>query len=118
MTGHEMAAEFAIRSERTLQIYERTGSDKLKIRPPPAFLEQIELNQLRLSARGNFNRRQAAAVHGHARAGFQTATACVRTHGQFDGFFRRRDFFDDARFFNNAGEHKTILQLTHPCRQQ
>jgi hypothetical protein len=77
----------------------------LKISPPPAFLQQIELNQFIFPARGNFHRRQAAAVHRQAVACFQAARGNFRSHRQRNGFRAARNFFDRAGFLDNAREH-------------
>ena len=101
-----MAAQLAVRAERAFQIDQRTRPGELEIRPLPALLKQIKSDELELSARRDLHRRQTAAVDRHAVADLHAAPANAGAHGHFNGFFGRRDFFNDARFFDNACEHK------------
>jgi len=127
MAGYKMPAQFTIGAKRTLQIDERTGLGELQIRPPPGFLQHIELKQLEFSTRGNFHHRQAAAVHRHARAQLDSARDSARPHDERDRFPGWLDRLDHARFFDDACEHEINLmagwdsvepRLIHPRRQQ
>src|SRR5271155_1362797 len=51
MAGDKMSAKLAARAQRPFQVHERSDFKRLKIRPRPRFRQQIELNQLEISAR-------------------------------------------------------------------
>jgi hypothetical protein len=109
MAGDEMATQFAVGAKGTLEIDEGTWFGELEIGAIPAFLEQVELYEAGLTARGYFHRRKAAAINGHAIAHFQAVAASLRAHGQIDGSFRGEDFFNNAGFLYNTCEHGSHL---------
>jgi len=109
MAGYKMAAQFAVGAKGTFEIDEGTGLGELEIGAIPAFLEQVELDEAGLSAHGNLNRRQAAAINGHAIAHFKAVAANLGAHSQIDGPFRGEDFFNNAGFLYNTCEHGSHL---------
>ena len=116
VAGDEMPAQVAVRAQRPLQVDQRAGLGELQVRPLPGLLQQIELRQPGLAARGQLHHRQAAAVDRQARAHLQAPPAEVRPHGQLDGFRGRLDPLDRARFFNNSCKHGRILSPTAEIR--
>jgi hypothetical protein len=105
VAGHKMAAQLAVRPQRTLQVHQRTGPGELQVGQLPAFLQKIELEQPGFPARRNFHRRQAAAIDRDTVTDFDAAPANLRPNRQLDGPGRRPDFFNHPRFFNDACEH-------------
>ena len=105
MSGHEVASDTSVSRQRAFEVDQGTGPGELQIRAFPRLAQQIELNQLAFGSRPHLHDGQAATVHRHAVADFQSLTAHLRTHGQFNRFARLVDLGDDACLFDNAGEH-------------
>jgi hypothetical protein len=112
VAGDKMAAEFAARTEGAFEIYASTNFSELEIGEAPRFLEEIELDEAIFAAGSEFHDGEATAVDGNAGAEFEAATDDACAHGQSDRFRGRLDGFDCACFFNDTGEHKSMLQIT------
>jgi hypothetical protein len=84
------------------QIHERTGFEKLKIRPPPAFLQQVELNQLTFPRAEIFTAVRQQPFTARLPPGFKPrAQTPARTVSAMD-FLRRARFFRPFRFLGQC----------------
>jgi hypothetical protein len=108
VSGDEMTIETAIGAERPFQVYERTRGGELKIGALPRFAKQVELETLPPAAPDDPDHRQATAVHGQAVADFEALRTGTRFQREANGVFRGLDLSNDARFFNDAGEHAEL----------
>ena len=107
MTGDEMAAEFAVRAQRALEIHQVADLGELQVGQPPGFLKQVKLEEPALAARSEFHNRQTTAVYRHTRAKLQPAPDGMGANGKLNGLLGRPDGFHRSSFFDNTCEHKT-----------
>src|SRR5439155_10378905 len=106
VSGDEVAAEAPVGGQRSFEVDQRSGAGEPQIRALPRFAQQIEMNQFVLGAGRRIHNREATAVHRHAVALPQSARAHVRAQDQANGVGRFPDIFNDAGFFDDAGEHQ------------